>query len=47
METRFATAFFEAWNRHDVSAMAALSTKDAQAVPEQVSTDLCEGEYGK
>jgi uncharacterized protein (TIGR02246 family) len=29
---RTAAAFFEAWNRHDVSAMAALYTEDAQVV---------------
>jgi len=29
---RIATSFFEAWNRHDVSAMAALYTEDAQVV---------------
>jgi uncharacterized protein (TIGR02246 family) len=29
---RIATAFFEAWNRHDVSAMAALYSHDAQVV---------------
>jgi uncharacterized protein (TIGR02246 family) len=29
---RTATAFFEAWNRHDVSAMVALYTEQAQVV---------------
>src|SRR4029434_5870967 len=29
---RVASSFFEAWNRHDVSAMAALYTEDAQVV---------------
>jgi uncharacterized protein (TIGR02246 family) len=29
---RVAAAFFDAWNRHDVSAMAALYSEDAQVV---------------